>query len=85
MCLQAYGKTAYLITTLKRVPRGTEGAVSLEGTAAGIAAAAIFSATALLLKLVCAVDRCTLDQIHMQPHWRVMQHICRVTSPASLG
>ena len=34
---KAYGKTTYLITTLKSVPRGTEGAVSLEGTVAGIA------------------------------------------------
>ncbi|KAL4853981.1 Glutamate-1-semialdehyde 2 [Chlorella vulgaris] len=37
---KAYGRTTYLITTLQRVPRGTEGAVSLEGTAAGAAAAA---------------------------------------------
>lgn len=32
---KAYGKTTYLITNLKSVPRGTEGAVSLEGTLAG--------------------------------------------------
>ena len=37
---KAYGKTTYLITTMQRVPRGTEGAVSLEGTAAGVAAGA---------------------------------------------
>ncbi|KAL4450712.1 hypothetical protein ABPG77_001068 [Micractinium sp. CCAP 211/92] len=37
---KAYGQTTYLITNLQRVPRGTEGAVSLEGTAAGVAAAA---------------------------------------------
>ncbi|KAA6425056.1 MAG: putative membrane protein, partial [Trebouxia sp. A1-2] len=49
---KAYGKTAYLITTLKVVPRGTEGAVSLEGTAAGAAAAALFAGIAFLLKLV---------------------------------
>jgi uncharacterized protein (TIGR00297 family) len=36
---KAYGKTTYLITTLKPVPRGTEGAVSVEGTIAGIVAA----------------------------------------------
>ncbi|MFN6461345.1 MAG: TIGR00297 family protein [Nostoc sp. DedVER02] len=35
---KAYGKSTYLITTLKPVPRGTEGAVSLEGTLAGIVA-----------------------------------------------
>ena len=33
---KAFGKTTYLITTLKSVSRGTEGAVSLEGTIAGI-------------------------------------------------
>lgn len=33
---KAYGKRTFLITTLKPVPPGTEGAVSLEGTLAGI-------------------------------------------------
>lgn len=33
---KAYGRTTYLITTLARVPAGTEGAVSAEGTAAGV-------------------------------------------------
>ncbi|KAL7535588.1 hypothetical protein ACHAWF_005209, partial [Thalassiosira exigua] len=33
---KAYGKTTFLITTLKPVPRGTEGAVSLEGTLASV-------------------------------------------------
>jgi uncharacterized protein (TIGR00297 family) len=33
---KAYGRHTFLITTLKPVPRGTEGAVSLEGTLAGI-------------------------------------------------
>ncbi len=35
---KAYGQRTFLITTLKPVPRGTEGAVSLEGTIAGIVA-----------------------------------------------
>lgn len=35
---KAYGKRTFLITTLKPVSRGTEGAVSLEGTLAGIIA-----------------------------------------------
>ncbi|MEH1872427.1 TIGR00297 family protein [Nostoc sp.] len=35
---KAYGKSTFLITTLQPVPRGTEGAVSLEGTLAGIVA-----------------------------------------------
>lgn len=36
---KAYGQRTFLITNLKPVPRGTEGAVSLEGTLAGIVAA----------------------------------------------
>lgn len=45
---KAYGKTTYLITSFQRVPRGTEGAVSAEGTLAGVAAALAFAAVALL-------------------------------------
>jgi uncharacterized membrane protein len=45
--VQAYGRTTYLVTTFKLVPRGTEGAVSLEGTLAGVAAAALFAGVAL--------------------------------------
>ncbi|PSB04420.1 TIGR00297 family protein [Merismopedia glauca] len=33
---KAYGKSTFLITTLQPVARGTEGAISLEGTLAGI-------------------------------------------------
>ncbi len=40
---KAYGKRTYLITTLQAVPRGTEGAVSLEGTLAGIVASVAIS------------------------------------------
>ncbi|KAK9905763.1 hypothetical protein WJX75_005970 [Coccomyxa subellipsoidea] len=46
---KAYGRTTYLITTLQRVPRGTEGAISAEGTAAGAAAAVLFSGIAILV------------------------------------
>ena len=35
---KAFGTKAYLSTTLERVPRGTEGAVSAEGSLAGLAA-----------------------------------------------
>jgi uncharacterized protein (TIGR00297 family) len=35
---KAYGKNTFLITTFKPVPRGTEGAISVEGTIAGIIA-----------------------------------------------
>lgn len=45
---KAYGTSTYLITSLKEVPRGTEGAVSLQGTLAGVIAAAGFSVTAML-------------------------------------
>lgn len=38
---KAYGRTTVLVTTLRRVPPGTEGAVSLEGTLAGVAAAVV--------------------------------------------
>ena len=51
---KAYGRTTYLSTTLQRVPRGTEGAVSLEGTAAGVAAISAFAALAVALGQACA-------------------------------
>jgi len=41
---QAYGRTHVLITSLRRVAPGTDGAVSLEGTAAGAAAALAIAA-----------------------------------------
>ncbi|KAH7686302.1 putative membrane protein [Dioscorea alata] len=40
---KAYGKTTYLVTNFKVVPRGTEGAVSAEGTAAGLLAAVLLA------------------------------------------
>jgi len=40
---KAYGTTTYRLTTWQRVPRGTEGAVSLEGSLAGLTAAASFA------------------------------------------
>lgn len=46
---KAYGKTTYLITSFKLVPRGTEGAVSLEGSAAGIVVALGFAGAAMAL------------------------------------
>jgi uncharacterized protein (TIGR00297 family) len=45
--IAGYGKTTYLITNLRRVPPGTEGAVSLEGTAAGVAAAMLYAGVAV--------------------------------------
>jgi uncharacterized protein (TIGR00297 family) len=43
---KAYGKSTFLITTLQPVARGTEGAVSLEGTIAGIIASAAIASLA---------------------------------------
>ena len=59
---KAYGQTTYLVTTFQRVPRGTEGAVSLEGTAAGVAAAFLFAGVAVATGQVGARahNRCAL-------------------------
>ena len=43
---KAYGRTTFLITTMKPVPRGTEGAVSLEGTLASVIGGSLLSAYA---------------------------------------
>ncbi|AFY59350.1 TIGR00297 family protein [Synechococcus sp. PCC 6312] len=40
---KAYGKRTFLVTTFQSVPSGTEGAVSLEGTLAGLGAALLIS------------------------------------------
>lgn len=57
---KAYGKSTYLATTFKPVPRGTEGAVSAEGTLAGVAASLFLGTVALLagfidIKGICSV------------------------------
>ena len=41
---QLWGRRTFLLTTLRPVPRGTEGAVSLEGTVAGILASVVVAA-----------------------------------------
>ncbi|XP_040989115.1 protein VTE6, chloroplastic-like [Juglans microcarpa x Juglans regia] len=46
---KAYGKTTYLVTTLKVVPRGTEGAVSVEGTIAGLLASFLLAFISCLM------------------------------------
>lgn len=53
---KAYGTTTYLVTTLKVVPRGTDGAVSLEGTLAGLSASIVFSILAYYVNQVSARD-----------------------------
>ncbi|PHU12737.1 hypothetical protein BC332_19667 [Capsicum chinense] len=45
---KAYGKTTYLVTTFKVVPRGTEGAVSAEGTFAGFLASVLLASFGFL-------------------------------------
>jgi uncharacterized protein (TIGR00297 family) len=49
---QVYGRTPRLITTLRRVPPGTDGAVSLPGTLAGMATATGTAALCLALGLL---------------------------------
>jgi uncharacterized protein (TIGR00297 family) len=49
---KAYGQRTFLITTLQPVPRGTEGAVSLEGTIAGIIGGLIITILAYFLGLI---------------------------------
>ena len=52
---QVYGKTPFLITTFRRVAPGTDGAVSIEGTLAGLAAAAILALASLSLGMLGAL------------------------------
>jgi len=44
---KAWGRTAYALPAFRRVPPGTEGAVSVAGTLAGAAGAAVVAATAV--------------------------------------
>ncbi len=65
--LQAYGQTTFLITTFRTVSRGTEGAVSAEGTAAGVAAALAFTGVALALGLVRQEVLCARREMQAAP------------------
>ena len=47
-----YGRTTVLITTLRRVPPGTEGAVSLEGTLASAIGSLVMTAVVVAMQLV---------------------------------
>ena len=49
---KAYGKSTFLITTLQPVARGTEGAISLEGTLAGIVGGVLISLVAYSVGLI---------------------------------
>lgn len=52
---KAYGQRTFLITTLQPVPRGTEGAVSLEGTLAGVVGSLILAFAAWGLGVIPAI------------------------------
>ena len=52
---KAYGKRTFLITTLQPAARGTEGAVSLEGTMAGIIASVAIAIVAWGVQLISPV------------------------------
>jgi uncharacterized protein (TIGR00297 family) len=52
---KAWGERTYLVPTLRAVKPGTSGAISLEGTAAGAAGAAILAGVAVLLGILPAV------------------------------
>jgi uncharacterized protein (TIGR00297 family) len=49
---KAWGRRTYLVTTLRRVAAGTSGAVSLEGTVAGVAGAVLLGAIGVFMGLV---------------------------------
>ena len=49
---KAYGKSTFLITSFKSVPRGTEGAISLEGTIAGLIASIAIAIVGYLVGMI---------------------------------
>jgi len=53
---EVLGGEPYLVTTLRRVPAGTDGAVSLNGTLAGAAGAAVITVVAALLFRLTAAE-----------------------------
>jgi uncharacterized protein (TIGR00297 family) len=65
---QAFGRTTYLVTSFKRVRAGTDGAVSLEGTLAGIVASAFLAAFAAATSLI------TWPGVRRRRHRRLHRH-----------
>ncbi|BDA39861.1 TIGR00297 family protein [Candidatus Atelocyanobacterium thalassae] len=49
---KVYGKNTFLITTLKPVPPGTEGAISLEGTLAGFLASVFIASISFFINFI---------------------------------
>lgn len=66
---KAYGSTTYLITTLKLVPRGTEGAVSAEGTLAGVSHACGIYHDNLHIELLSPLLNCSI--LYIDPHLQI--------------
>jgi uncharacterized protein (TIGR00297 family) len=70
---QAYGGRPILITTFRRVPAGTDGAITLRGTMAGVGAAAIVVLSAIpslgmsirqcVLVLLCGIGALFFDSV----------------------
>jgi uncharacterized protein (TIGR00297 family) len=52
---KAYGKRTFLITSLQPVPRGTEGAVSLEGTVVGAIASVVIGVLAWAIGMISGI------------------------------
>lgn len=62
---QLIGRRTFMPLTFRSVPRGTEGAISLEGTAAGIAAAALVSFIGFLAIMTPGEEAWTLFQVDL--------------------
>ena len=60
---KAWGRRTWSVTSLAHVPPGTSGAMSLEGTAAGVAGALGLGAAAVALGLVAARAGCRRSSI----------------------
>jgi len=60
---KAYGKTCFLITTFERVEPGTEGAVSLEGTAAAVVGGFLLSLYGHSVGLVASVPALAVSTV----------------------
>ena len=52
-----FGKNTFLITTLQRVKRGTEGGISLEGTFASLLGAILMSYSMMILGFLTSLDQ----------------------------
>lgn len=63
-----FSHCSYLVTTFKIVPRGTEGAVSIEGTFAGILASVLLASVSVLMgqvKITCFLCKSSSREIYL--------------------